>query len=84
MGVLGPDNIADHANLWKIIRTRTLPIQQLAKRFMAIKDEVLTLTAPEGLYPPTIVGFESIEYEAMLQMCANGWLDITIINWCCW
>jgi hypothetical protein len=68
----------------KKIKDRPKRIQDLATELNnyvgnSLAPGPIKWSTPLGMYPEVLVDF--IEYEALLQLFVQGWLDITIIHW---
>ncbi|GJZ00431.1 ulp1 protease family, C-terminal catalytic domain-containing protein [Tanacetum coccineum] len=62
---------------------RQQKIQALANHFLNRKDrnEQIHVASPNGMYEKTF--YESVEYESLLGLMTNDWIDGTILHWWC-
>ncbi|KAK9056921.1 hypothetical protein SSX86_024286 [Deinandra increscens subsp. villosa] len=68
--------------LKKIESMRPQVIQNMAERLTKhFGDNIsMEISSPLGMYPEVCMDY--IEYEGMLQLLANGLVDISIVHWC--
>ncbi|KAK9049252.1 hypothetical protein SSX86_011938 [Deinandra increscens subsp. villosa] len=68
--------------LKKIDSSRPQPIQTMAAQLESYYGDMVSIEidSPVGMYPE--ICNEYLEYEGVLQLLANGKVDISIVHWC--
>ncbi|KAM0025579.1 putative papain-like cysteine peptidase superfamily [Helianthus debilis subsp. tardiflorus] len=62
-------------------RSRPQNIYRLAQKVSLHSEKALftVLTSPTGMYEERVE--ETVEFEAVIQLCVNGWADICFVHW---
>ncbi|MFS7919617.1 hypothetical protein Hanom_Chr03g00214801 [Helianthus anomalus] len=62
-------------------RSRPQNIYRLAQKVALHSEKALftVFTSPTGMYEERVE--EMVEFEAVIQLCVNGWADICFVHW---
>ncbi|KAJ0478682.1 putative papain-like cysteine peptidase superfamily [Helianthus annuus] len=67
--------------LLEMARSRPQNIYRLAQKVALHSEKALftVFTSPTGMYEERVE--ETVEFEAVIQLCVNGWADICFVHW---
>ncbi|KAJ0549073.1 hypothetical protein HanHA300_Chr07g0229411 [Helianthus annuus] len=62
-------------------RSRPQNIYRLAQKVALHSEKALftVFTSPTGMYEERVQ--ETVEFEAVIQLCVNGWADVCFVHW---
>ncbi|XP_022007596.1 uncharacterized protein LOC110906831 [Helianthus annuus] len=62
-------------------RSRPQNIYRLAQKVAFHSEKALftVFTSPTGMYEEHVQ--ETVEFEAVIQLCVNGWADVCFVHW---
>ncbi|KAF5767469.1 hypothetical protein HanXRQr2_Chr14g0624701 [Helianthus annuus] len=67
--------------LLEMARSRPQNIYGLAQKLALQSEKALftVFTSPTGMYEERVQ--ETVEFEAVIQLCVNGWADVCFVHW---
>ncbi|KAJ0876267.1 hypothetical protein HanPSC8_Chr11g0486501 [Helianthus annuus] len=67
--------------LLEMARSRPQNIYRLAQKVALHSEKALftVFTSPTGMYEERVQ--ETVEFEAVIQLCVNGWADVCFVHW---
>ncbi|KAJ0818736.1 hypothetical protein HanPI659440_Chr00c01g0705761 [Helianthus annuus] len=67
--------------LLEMVRSRPQNIYRLAQKVALHFEKALftVFTSPTGMYEERVQ--ETVEFEAVIQLCVNGWADVGFVHW---